>query len=199
VIHAERLLHGRVESEHVVHFFDDDRARVNAVFEYVAKALLARRSVVVLARRSIWRRIAAGLKHDRIVPVGGARLLVLDATATVAGLMRCGYFAPELFRKTLVPIVKDVCLVAPVGVSAYGEMVDVLAAEGNFEAAQALEHAWNELAGEASFKLLCGYSSAHFAEMGRHALAGICAAHSTVRTDSSDALGRWLVLGGRPS
>src|SRR5205085_9449581 len=82
---------------------------------------------------------------------------------------------------------------ADAGLSAYGEMVDILASEGNFKAAHELEAEWNALATQASLTLLCGYASAHFAVAERETMSKVCAAHTRVETDAGDALGQWLL------
>ncbi|MFI5242589.1 MAG: ATP-binding protein, partial [Gemmatimonadales bacterium] len=48
-------------------------------------------------------------------------------------------------------------------VRAYGEMVDLLAKDGNSSASIRLEGFWNELVAEFDFDLLCGYALANFA------------------------------------
>jgi hypothetical protein len=53
---------------------------------------------------------------------------------------------------------------------------------------------WNALAERASFRLMCGYSSAHF--VSRRAelrLRDVCRAHTHVRSDDGDPLGGWLL------
>jgi hypothetical protein len=63
---------------------------------------------------------------------------------------------------------------APVHI--YGEMVEVLAEEGEFLAAAQLEELWNEVA-QHWIMLLCGYSSAHLGpERSAHALEAPSAA-----------------------
>ena len=190
----EHLIRGGVCSQHIVHFFDDDAARVNAVGAFLADGLKAGKSVIAIVRPKYWTDIAELLQAQSVVVHADARLIVLDAHATLAGLMRHGQFEPSNFRKTVTPLVKSVAVASGAGMAAYGEMVDILASEGNFAAAEELEAAWNELAAETSMSLLCGYSSAHFSARGqRDALAAICRAHTDVRTDAVDALGSWLL------
>ena len=75
----------------------------------------------------------------------------------------------------------------------YGELVELLAEEGNFEGSCAIEDVWNDLGRRHSFRLLCGYSAAHFADPGKAAaLRAICDRHSRVQTHSADSLGSWL-------
>jgi MEDS: MEthanogen/methylotroph, DcmR Sensory domain len=198
--HRERVLHGASSCEHIVHFFDDETARECVVAAFVKDALAQKHSVLIAARPALWRSISAALAKDRVVVSPDARLVVLDAYATLAQIMRQGRFEPHLFQKTVAQTVSYLAAAAPLGVSAYGELVDILAAEGNFTAARELEAAWNELIAEGSLTLLCGYSSAHFAPSGnRGAMSAVCAAHTRVETDSSDALGRWLLGGAEPT
>lgn len=186
-------MRGDVQSEHIVHFFDDDAARVSVVTAYIAEALAENHTALAVARARTWNGIAAGLRARGVEVSGHPRVLALDANQMLAEFMRRGRFDVDLFRRMFAPRIHAIAA-ASGGLTAYGEMVDVLASEGNFTAAQDLELAWNELASEVSLTLLCGYSSAHFASIqDRDAMTAICAAHSKVHTDSSDALGRWLV------
>jgi hypothetical protein len=80
------------------------------------------------------------------------------------------------------------------GVSVYGEMVELLAEEGDMRGAQRLEQLWNELADRQPFSLLCGYSAAHFADARTATdLRAICCTHTRVQKNTSDMLGNWLV------
>ena len=75
----------------------------------------------------------------------------------------------------------------------YGEMVDILAEQGRFDAAHELELLWNELAARKSLTLLCGYASVRFGDVrDAAALHRICA-HTAVHADAGDLLGTWLL------
>ena len=197
--HRELLHKGTVHSEHIVHFFDDDRSRVEVVSSFLADALAANRSVLVVARPRYWTAVSERLRRQAVAVGPDTRLVVLDAHATLASIMRDGLVSPQQFNATVAPLVRNLAVASPAGLSAYGEMVDILAAEGDLAGAQALECCWNDLAAQESFTILCGYASAHFAVKGcRDAMAAICGAHTTVRTDSADALGQWLVRSAVP-
>jgi hypothetical protein len=56
-------------------------------------------------------------------------------------------------------------------------MVDLLARDGHYAAATAVEELWNDLAGRHRFSLLCGYH--HGVERGG-ALGEVCRIHSRV-------------------
>jgi hypothetical protein len=196
VTHRELVRRGDVHSEHIVHFFDDETARVQAVAAFLLEGLDQNHQVMVVTRPKIWAKITAALAGSNVDASGDARIHVFDPDQTLSGLMHRGHIDPERFRRTIVPLVKELAANAPAGLSAYGDMVDVLASEHNFVAAQELEVAWNQLAAETPLRLLCGYSSAHFASIQhRAAMLDLCAEHSHIRTDANDALGRWLVDG----
>jgi MEDS: MEthanogen/methylotroph, DcmR Sensory domain len=191
--HRERLVRGTIHSEHIVHFFDDEPARAAVVGAFVEDALKHGRSVLLVARPELRSKVALHLKRARTSVSPDARLVVLDADVILGSFMTRGRFAPDLFEETVAPLVKTLAAASNAGLSVYGEMVDILAAERNFPAAEALEAAWNELTSRVSMTLLCGYASAHFAVAERECMSTICAAHSRVDTDSRDALGRWLL------
>ena len=75
----------------------------------------------------------------------------------------------------------------------YGELVEVLAEEGNLTGACELESLWNELATRHRFALLCGYSAAHFTSPADvPSLHAICGTHSCIQRSTTDMLGGWL-------
>jgi hypothetical protein len=77
-------------------------------------------------------------------------------------------------------------------------MVDILAAHGNFTAAEQLEALWNDLAAQCSFRLLCGYSAAHFGdERTTQHLNTVCAAHTSTGARATDLLATWLLSNRR--
>jgi hypothetical protein len=132
--------------------------------------------------------------------VADGRITVLNASATMARFMRRGAPDPELFRETVGTLMRQLAGSAPAGLYVYGEMVDLLAEEGNFHAAEQLEALWNELGTQCAFTLLCGYFAPHFAAPGAgNALDSICRAHSHVRTSAADPLGTWLIATDSPN
>jgi hypothetical protein len=100
--------------------------------------------------------------------------------------------AADLFDKVIAARVCRLAADRPLAI--YGEMVELLAEEGDIASALALEDMWNGLSEKCSFHLLCGYSAAHFAAPGQErALRRVCAAHSRVDATSADPLAAWLI------
>jgi len=182
-------------SEHIVHFFDDERSRIDTVSAFLAAAFNRNSSVLVAARPEYTRAIEETLGGWSLSLERSPRLVVVDARALARALVRGrDPFDVSVFDQQIAPVVRQLAGLSAQPVTVYGEIVDVLAQEGHLEAVHRLEACWDALSRRESLSLLCGYSSAHF--VGHpHALAAVCGAHGEVHTDGSDALGRWLVGG----
>ena len=91
---------------------------------------------------------------------GSARFVEwLDARETLPPLWKNRQPKRELFMATVGSVFERLLKKREyLVVRAYGEMVDLLASEGNVEGAIQLEGLWNELADRYQYSLLCGYS-----------------------------------------
>lgn len=116
--------------------------------------------------------------HARLVEhgfagcLGEGRLVELDAAATLDQFMRDGRPDPDSFDRTVGSLVRDHAADGPL--HGFGEMVDVLWADGNAVGALELERLWSGLQEQVSFTLLCSYATAHVDPRDRDA---ITAAH----------------------
>jgi hypothetical protein len=201
VKHRERVVKGEIASEHLVQLFDEAQSRATAVSKFLYTGWKAGASLMIVSRPSQWLSISKRLEA-RGCPVTKAiaegRLSVLDAETTLASFMVDGRPDEALFQATVGTAVERVCEQHELRY-VYGEMVDILAGDGQLDAAQQLEALWNTLGTRHSFKLLCGYTSAHFADPGAAAaLKEICALHTNKSAPSRDLLGRWLLSERRP-
>jgi PAS domain-containing protein len=108
------------------------------------------------------------------------RYVTLDAAETLARIMTDGTPAPERFEEIIGAVVRR----AGEGgrpVRAFGEMVALLAAEGNHAAAVRLEALWNDLRRVHTFSLLCAYPVDVLGGAAVEALFGdVCAEHTLV-------------------
>jgi MEDS: MEthanogen/methylotroph, DcmR Sensory domain len=184
-------------SEHVVQLFDTTDSLANVVSAFLSEGWLAGDQLLIVAKPANWLRtserlerrgcpVAAGLKEGRIT--------VLDAATTLARINRHGSIDRQLFFDHIGSLVGRLVSASHAAVRVYGEMVELLAEEGDLRGAQQLEHLWNELAERQPFVLLCGYNAAHFTDPGvLPALKAICTAHTRVQKNTSDMLGNWLV------
>ncbi len=190
---------GRITSEHVVQFFDGPESLGEAVGLFLDEGYRAGENLLVVVKPAHFKSIAmamARLGHPVGDLVTEGRMTVIDAAAALRSFMRRADPDASLFQQSVGQTVRR--LSHPPGVRIYGEMVEILAEEGNYRGAERLEALWNELGTEVAFKLFCGYSSAHFAAPNAgDALRAICARHSHVHQDQADLLGNWLLANRR--
>ena len=197
----ERIVHGRVASEHIVQLFDSASSLADTVADFLERGRANDAYLLVVARADHWAETMLRLEA-RGFPVAdaiaGLRLRVFDAATTLASFFRSGRIERELFDRTVGDTVRQQSMHGPVWV--YGEMVDLLAEQGLFAEAESLEHLWNALLQECSVHLLCGYQSTRFTDQkAMNALHAICAAHTSVTSKPEDALASWALAerGGR--
>ena len=182
-------------SEHHLQLFDSSRSLADTVSAFLMAGFLRGEPLLIVARPQhrelLGRKLtAAGLNiHEAIA---ANRLVMLDPVKTLDTFMRQDAPSPIAFDEVVGSLVAQlsngnrVCI--------YGEMVDVLAARGNFKGAQQLEELWNVLGRRESYTLFCGYASGHFGDLKTaKALADICAAHDHLHRKPDDLLAEFLL------
>ena len=168
--------------DHLVEFYETSAFLVDTVCAFVAPALLADDSAVVVAtpdHRDAFATAltAAGVEVDAATNDG--RYVVFDAAELLSLFMVDDAPHPGLFRE----VVGAVLARAGEGgrqVKVYGEMVALLWADGDVRSTIALEDLWNDLAAEHSFALQCAYPLQGFDHAARAAFKRICTQHSAV-------------------
>ena len=166
---------------HTVRLFDDANARIEAIVGFVHEGLRCGDSVLVIATREHWE-LAAGRLLRRgpqlDADIASYRLTVCDASALLDQFMRGRTLHANLFDEAVGARVHRL-RAAGSRLRAYGEMVDLLARNGDFQNALRLESLWNDLLREAPVDLLCAYSSIHFDQPANSGmLPKICHLHS---------------------
>jgi hypothetical protein len=170
-------------SDHFVQFYESDKYLVDSVSGFVAAALDAGDSSMVIAtldhRVAIeGKLVAAGVDISAAIDAG--RFAVLDAADTLSRIMLDG--SPDT-RRFGQQIVRLIAQLAQKGrrIHAFGEMVALLWADGNRHAAIQLEELWNQHGTSERITLFCAYPISAFADES-HAVPfnGICACHSRV-------------------
>lgn len=198
--HRERVLRGSVVSEHLVQLYDEPESRASGVATYLYQAWRAGSPMLVVSRPANWTMISVqleGLGCPVAATIAEERLVVLDAETTLASFLRDGRPDPALYEETVGALVSR--LARSPGLHIYGEMVDIMAGQGNLDGAHELEVLWNQLGARESFTLLCGYTSAHFGDpRDAAALHKICRAHTRAEAYPGDLMGAWLLDGRQP-
>ncbi len=168
---------------HLVQYYEKEGFLYDRVTDFMSDGLRGSDAAVLIATRAHRDGVEARLFRKGVDLAGltaRGRYHALDAHDTLSRIMVDGAPDPEHFAKTIGPVIK----IARAGdrrVLAFGEMVALLWAEGNRDAAIRLEELWNDLARKETFALLCAYPIAHFDDAG-HAkpFADINAAHTWV-------------------
>jgi signal transduction histidine kinase/ActR/RegA family two-component response regulator len=171
------------ETEHFVQFYEADGFLLNSLSGFIGTALKAGEGAIVIATKAH----RDGL--DELLGANGLDLATastsghyvsLDAAATLGKFMVDG--SPEVGRFTEVigGLVGQLSNGRP-RVRAFGEMVALLWAEGNYTGAIRLEELWNNLQKEHCFSLFCAYPLGSFVgEKFGKPLSSVCTSHSRV-------------------
>jgi signal transduction histidine kinase/ActR/RegA family two-component response regulator len=173
----------RGSTEHFVQFYEADGFLLNSLSDYIGKAIVSGDGALVVATQS-HRDGLDELLHANGLDVINAKLrgsyVSLDAGDTLAKFMVGGTPDPERFNQIVGGVISSVAD-GRSNIRAFGEMVALLWAEGNFDGALRLETLWNELQKVHSFSLFCAYPMNEFSgERFMEMHGSICGVHSRV-------------------
>ena len=149
--------------EHSVQFFDSHHTAATAIAEFVRVGLANDERVILIMRLADWNRTAVDLSRDVALSeaIESGRLTVRDSTRTLDAISVDGWPTPERFERVVGTMIAEAYAHGG-ALRAYGDMVDVLAADERCDVAARLEELWNDLRTRMPFTLFCGYSSGHF-------------------------------------
>jgi signal transduction histidine kinase len=171
------------ESEHVVQLYETDTFLLRALSEFISTGLAAGDACIVvatLAHRSELeeRLLATGL--DVAAARASGQYVVLDAAETLATFMVDGSPEPDRFAEVLGRTIARAAEKRR-QVRIFGEMVALLWAERQYDAALRLEAFWNDLHATYAFVLFCAYPMQGFGgEALAQRLTEVCATHARV-------------------
>jgi signal transduction histidine kinase len=171
---------------HSVQFYGEDSSLLDELSRFIGAELVAGDAAVVIATKAHRDGLAQRLQSrgfDTATAVEQGRYIVLDATETLARFMRDGWPDAELFTDVIGSVLGQA---AAAGrrtrrIAAFGEMVALLWADGNAEAAVRLEQLWNDISRTYPLSLRCAYPMSSFnREDHGDSFLKICAEHSHV-------------------
>jgi hypothetical protein len=174
---------GYSHPSHFVELFDSPEALVDTVSGFVRDALTEGDAALVIMKLAQWNSVSSELT-SRNVSLSGAiasgQLTVLDGTRTLGRIMLHGAPCRGHFDEVIGKTVRESCA-SGLRLRVYSDLVDILAAEGNFHGAHELEKFWGDVTRHEPVTVLCGYSAATFynPEAG-DTLRSICRSHSNV-------------------
>lgn len=172
---------------HTVQFYAEDTFLLDELSRLIGAALGVGDAAVVIATKAHRDGLAQRLNSlgfDTARAAEQGRYVALDAAETLAKFMRDGVPDAALFTEVLGSVLGQAAAVAGGKTprsAAFGEMVALLWAKGNAEAAVRLEQLWNDLARTYPFSLRCAYPMSGFdCENHGDSFLKICAEHSHV-------------------
>jgi len=170
-------------ANHLVRFYEEEDALLRSVADFSIAELERGGRVVVIATKNhlegLWKNLRAA--HIDIVEArSNGSLIALDATETLARFQRDDRLDQDRFNDVIGGLVEK-CRSDGRELSAFGEMVALLSAEGKDDQAVELEGFWNELQRKCQFTLYCAYPLGGFRSAGSsEAFVRICNAHGRV-------------------
>jgi hypothetical protein len=183
------------KSEHHLQLFDSSKSLAETVTGYLLAGFKRGEPLLIVAtpehRELLSRKLEEAGINVREAMIS-SRLTLVDAVQTLDKFMRRDAPSASAFDEVVGTLVGRIANGSRVCI--YGEMVDVLAARGNYKAAHQVEQMWNDLGRRESFTLFCGYASGHFGDPKTAAvLADICNAHGELHRKKDDLLAEYLL------
>ncbi len=165
--------------EHDVQFYETDAFLLDAVTEFIGAALSSGDAGIVIATKPHRNGLADRLRAsglDVAEAVARGHYTSLDAAETLSRFMIDGSPDAERFTRTMGSIIARAALGGR-RVRVFGEMVALLAADGQYANAVRLEELWNDLQRTGRFSLLCAYP---IGGLDANVIGDVCASHSHV-------------------
>jgi len=178
-------------ARHWVQFFDDSQSLSETVASFLRDGLDHGATLLIVETKAHWQATARLLARRR-VPIEAAaqsgQLTVLDAFDAMALVGGPDELSAERFDRSIGALVRQLASRSR-SLRVYGEVVDLLAERGDFDAALRLESLWNALIAQVPMALLCGYSARLFSDLGRSEdFQRICGEHSHRRLSTGDTI-----------
>ena len=146
----------------MVEFFDRDDQVLRSIETFLRAGLADYSSLIVIAARSRLDALQARVGHFLDFAGRDERYFPVAAEEMLARFMVEGWPDRARFREAVGVLVEKAGGTMRRPVRAYGEMVALLVAQGNTEAALRLEHLWNDFIKQRSVVLLCAYPRSIF-------------------------------------
>ena len=171
------------ETEHFVQFYEADGFLLNSLSGFIGSALKSGDGAIVVGTKAHREGLDELLLEnglDLVTASNSGLYVSIDAAETLSRFMVDGSPEPQRFNEVIGGLVSNVSNGRP-RVKAFGEMVALLWAEGNYTGAIRLEELWNDLQKTHSFSLFCAYPMNSFGgEKLAGPMTGVCTTHSRV-------------------
>ena len=170
-------------TDHFVQFYEKEDHIINSVAEYVSHGIKVGETCIVAAPSDHIRKIEKtiiGFGYDIETARRAGKYISLDAHETLAEIMNGDAVDAKSFSK-LLGLHLEKSSKNGGRTRIFGELVAVLLAEGNGDAAVDLEGFWNDLRKKYPFELFCAYPLDAFSnEYAAKCMTLVCDSHSQV-------------------
>ena len=165
--------------EHFVQFYEQDDSIVDALCRFVSAGFDGSETVIVVATDDHLNALNSRLCERGIDVVGSittGQYVTLSAEKTLAHIKNNGHVSSDYFNNLVGGAIRENSLSGR-RVRVFGELVALLSAEGNIEAAVQLENLWNDLKLKHPFSLFCVYP---MQGLSPDSLEAVCNTHSHI-------------------
>lgn len=146
-------------------FYEDDQFLADTVASFFGAGLDAGDRLLLIAEPAHAQAILVKLGSERArSALRSGQLTLVDARELLEAFLVDGMPDPARFQAELERLLLATHAFPGVRLRAFGEMVNVLCADGNMRAALRLEELWNEAGHVHEFALLCAYGIGNFRE-----------------------------------
>ncbi len=165
--------------EHFVQFYEKDDFLIDSLCRFVTDGLEANETVVVVATDEHLNTLNRRLSErslDVVAAITTGNYVPLSAETTLAEIKSNGRLSADRFRD----VVGNTILQTRISgrrLRVFGELVNLLCAEGDVESAIQLEDLWNGLKLTQPLSLYCAYSMQGFSEQ---SISDVCRTHTRV-------------------
>ncbi|HYE55597.1 MAG TPA: MEDS domain-containing protein [Chitinophagaceae bacterium] len=177
--------------DHILQIYENDEVFLEALTGFVGGGINAGDSCIVIATEVHLKALESMLQRCGIhieSLIADNRLIPLDAHETLAKFMVNGWPDERLFEQTISAVLRKAHGPYNRRIRAFGEMVAILWAEGNYGATINLEHLWNKFCEKESFCLFCAYPKIGFTENMSDSINHICHSHDKLISGSEKQL-----------
>lgn len=174
---------GAWENEHIVQFYEADEHLIGSLVDYVHSGLASGDACIIVATKDHLdsmeeRLMTQGLDLEGFRVAG--QYLSLDAVALLSKLIVNGVLQSAIVDQLVAELIVR-SIEAHGRVRIFGEMVNLLWEEGQYDCALDLEKDWSRIQKSYPFLLLCGYSIKSFHEEGMtNRFMDVCDCHTKI-------------------
>ena len=165
--------------EHFVQFYERDEFIIDSLCKFVTAGLEAGETVLIAATDDHLNALNSCLSQrglDVVAAITTRNYVTLSAEKTLAQIKKDGQISPAKFNEVVGGTILQTS-VSGRRLRVFGELVALLCAAGDTDAAVELENLWNELKLKHRFSLFCAYPLKNFSQS---SLEAVCNTHSHV-------------------